>query len=369
MVQSPQPADGPGGHPEPEPIPTPEPGPPQPIPPPDPLPPPEPPHLAEPPPRLAEPAQLAEPQLAEPTTQVSSAEVPTAAVDVDQPTVSIARAGSPPPSAEPSTDFIDADPPTPPVEFPPVGAYPGEPGHPAVPADPTEPLQPVPMPQTTTQFEQPTPWQQPAPTQAWHAQHEKPGEWRTHPPEHLAWQHSPPAEVEEQTQPVWGANQPPPWQVPLTAAGPPRKRRAGLWISFALTVTLLLCGGGAVSAYFLISNADTGKGAPDPATAVNRFLTAVYTQQDATAADDLVCRDARDPDKLAARVTQIKDYANQYDGPAFRWTEPAVTAQTDERAVVTVQLTMSTDDEKTAQQTLSFTTVHKAGWLVCDVSG
>jgi hypothetical protein len=34
-----------------------------------------------------------------------------------------------------------------------------------------------------------------------------------------------------------------------------------------------------------------------------------------------------------------------------------------------VQLTMSTEDEKTAQQTLTFTTVHKTGWLVCEIAG
>jgi hypothetical protein len=43
--------------------------------------------------------------------------------------------------------------------------------------------------------------------------------------------------------------------------------------------------------------------------------------------------------------------------------------QTKERAVVTVQLTLSTEDEKQAEQTLTFTTVHKTGWLVCDVAG
>ena len=98
-------------------------------------------------------------------------------------------------------------------------------------------------------------------------------------------------------------------------------------------------------------------------------MTAVYTQQDAAAADELVCREARDADRLAARVNQIKGYANEYDGPAFRWSEPAVSAQTDERATVSVQLTMSTDDEKTAEQQLTFTTVRKTGWLVCEITG
>jgi flagellar basal body-associated protein FliL len=278
MTQPPQSGPDPvGGHPEPEPVPLPDPDPPLPIPPPDPIPPPEPPHAAG------------------------------------------------------ATDFIDRDPPVSPVEWPPIGAYPGEESHAETPAAdeptsarPTVPLQPAGSPQMP-------------PTAPWH------------------------------TQPVWTGAQAPPWHVPL--APPAEKRRGGLWVSLALTLILLLCGGGAVSAYFLVSNADTGKGAPDPATAVNRFMTAIYTQQDADVADELICRQARDKTKLAARVNEIKNYANQYAGPTFRWTEPQVNGQTDERAVVTVQLTLSTDDEKQAQQTLTFTTIHKTGWLVCDVAG
>ena len=37
--------------------------------------------------------------------------------------------------------------------------------------------------------------------------------------------------------------------------------------------------------------------------------------------------------------------------------------------MVSVQLIMTTDDEKIAQQQLSFTVVRKTGWLVCDVTG
>jgi hypothetical protein len=399
----------PAGHPEPEPIPTPEPDPPLPIPPPEPIPVPQPPHVAAPADAAEHGTALDSP---EPATSDSDGTAPawavadarqaasvTAAADATEavpvgaaadatpagplgahegsgdsgretrtmplgrhnveaeattPTVAVPR-----PAA---TDFIDGEPPTAPVEFPPLGAYPGEPGHPAgTPSpDPTEVVAPVHDEETA----QPAHWQEP-----WHAQHERPGEWHTHPPDHLAWQHSPPPEFQEEpTQPVWGTPPAPPWQVELKPE-PPARRRAGLWVSMALTLILLLCGGGAVSAYFLITNADTGKGAPDPATAVNRFLTAVYTQQDARAADDLVCRDARDADKLAARVSEIKDLSNQYQGPTFKWNEPAVNGQTDDRATVTVQLTLSTDDEKTAEQTLTFTTIHKTGWLVCDVAG
>jgi hypothetical protein len=203
----------------------------------------------------------------------------------------------------------------------------------------------------------------------WHARHEAPGQWQTQPPEHLAWQHSPPADTSGQPEPIWSGDpqHPPPWQVPLTPPAPPR-RRGALWVSLALAATLILCGGGAVSAYFLLRDADN-PGSPDPATAVNRFLTAVYSQQDAGSAEQFVCRESRDKTKLARRVDQIKTYAGGYTDPVFRWGDPAVSDQTADRATVAVELTMSTSDEKTAEQDLRFTVIHKTGWLVCDVSG
>ncbi|MFC3534518.1 hypothetical protein ACFOPG_02290 [Couchioplanes caeruleus subsp. azureus] len=228
-------------------------------------------------------------------------------------------------------------------------------------------------------------WHQPPPTEPFHAKHEKPGEWHTHPPDHLAYQHSPPAEVQpgvqhdEPGEAIPLSMLPQPWQVPfdphhtetvVTEDEPSRGgRRTKLWIPLALVVTLLLFGGGALSALMMLRNADSGKGSPDPATAVDRFLAAVYTEQDAASAGEHVCREARDEDKLQQRVDQIKGYANEYQAPTYRWTEPAVSGQDDEKATVAVQLTMTTDDEKSAQQQLTFTVVRKTGWLVCDITG
>ena len=270
---------------------------------------------------------------------------------------------------EPATDFfadfIDAPPTTPSLEWPPVGAYPGEPGHPSPDVIEGEAV-----------------WHQPPPSEPFRARHEKPGEWRTEPPEHLSLEHSPPAEVQpgvqhdQPTEAIPLSMLPQPWQVPFdphttetTVLTPPSgQRRTTLWVSLALIVTLLIFGGGTVSAYLLLRDADSGRGAPDPATAVNRFMTAVYTQQDPDAAEDVVCREARDEEQLRGRVKQIKEYASEYEGASFRWTDPAVSGQTDKRATVAVQLTMTTDDEKAAQQQLTFTVVHKTSWLVCDVN-
>lgn len=316
----------------------------------------------------------------------------------------------------PQSDFIDAPPPAELPEWPPVGAYPGEPGHVFADDTPTATFEPVldtptasfePVPDTpAASFEpvldppaalfEPVPdppvegevligepvWHQPPPTEPFHARHEKPGEWRTEPPEHLAWEHSPPAEVQpgvqhdQPTEAIPLSMLPHSWEVPFdphatetTVLGPPPKHKRPFWVAVALILTLLIFGGGTVSAYLLLRDAESGRGAPDPATAVDRFMTAVYTQQDPVTAGNAVCREARDADQLKARVDQIKGYANEYDAPSFKWNDPAVQGQTDERATVGVQLTMTTDDEKTAQQQLTFTVVRKTGWLVCDVKG
>ncbi|MEV6600475.1 hypothetical protein AB0M36_27045 [Actinoplanes sp. NPDC051346] len=300
----------------------------------------------------------------------------------------------------PVSDFIDASPPPSPPSWPPLGAYPGEPGHPgppewpptaAPPGDTASATEVIPAVVGSTSdalhgetVEGEVVWHQPPPSEPFHAKHEKPGEWHTHPPDHLAFEHSPPAEVQpgvqhdQPTEAIPLSMLPHPWEVPFdpshTETGfveesARRPRRTGLWVTLALVVTLLLFGGGTLSAVLLLRNADSGKGSPDPATAVDRFLTSVYTQQDATSAGEHVCREARDEDKIQQRVDQIKGYANEYQAPTYRWSEPAVSGQDEEKAMVAVQLTMTTDDEKTAQQQLTFTVVRKTGWLVCDVAG
>jgi hypothetical protein len=280
--------------------------------------------------------------------------------------------------AAPEADFFDAPPAADLPEWPPIGAYPGEPGYAAAEASTVY----LPSGDETQVIGEAPVWQQPPPDGPFHARHEKPGEWRTEPPEHLSLEHSPPAEVhpgglqDEWTEAIPPHQQPPSWEVPFdphgteTPAAEPRARhKRPFWVAMALLLTLVIFGGGTASAYLLLRDAESGKGSPDPVTAVNRFMTAVYTQQDPATAGEAVCREARDKERLAARVDQIKGYANEYDAPSFRWNDPAVSGATDERAMVSVQLIMTTDDEKIAQQQLTFTVVRKTGWLVCDVTG
>ncbi len=156
---------------------------------------------------------------------------------------------------------------------------------------------------------------------------------------------------------------------PVESPQPPRRRRPLVVAAIVAAIALVLCGGGGVAAFLLVRNAQTGDGAADPATAVDQFMNAVYNQQDAEAAADLVCAEARDDKQIAAKVNEVKGYAQTYSSPRFRWDPPAVSNQKDETATVAVRLSMTTGDEKTAEQELTFTVIKKTGWWVCEAAG
>ncbi|MCM0673730.1 hypothetical protein NCC78_03260 [Micromonospora phytophila] len=161
---------------------------------------------------------------------------------------------------------------------------------------------------------------------------------------------------------------PPAGYPPYQAPGAPKKKRGVLIASIALAVVLLLCAGGGVVAFLTLRDTETGKGAEEPAVAVEAFLTAVYKDRDATRAASLVCSSSRDEKKIAAKVAEVEKYVSAYQNPRFRWSSPRVDNQTGDRATVTTKVTMTTADEKVADQDLRFTVVKKTGWWVCEVA-
>ncbi|MCI4063173.1 hypothetical protein MRQ36_11535 [Micromonospora sp. R77] len=148
----------------------------------------------------------------------------------------------------------------------------------------------------------------------------------------------------------------------------PKRKRGLLIVSIVLAAALLLCGGGGTAAFLALRNAEDGQGAKDPTVAVDSFLTAVYKDRDAKKAATFVCSAARDDKKIAAKVAEVQKYAGEYQNPRFRWTSPKVDNQTGDRATVTTKVTMTTSDEKVADQDLRFTVVRKTGWWVCEVA-
>ncbi|MEV4623431.1 hypothetical protein AB0J74_32585 [Asanoa sp. NPDC049573] len=167
------------------------------------------------------------------------------------------------------------------------------------------------------------------------------------------------------TQPV----PPPPSWGPPVPPNPVRKpRRRGLLITVIVLAGVLVlgCGGGLVG-YLALRDVDTGEGAAEPVAAVESFLDAVYVKQNATAANALVCSDARDQGALQDKVDEIKRYARTYPNPRYKWDPPKVEQQDAEKATVSTRLTVLTADDRSTAEQLRFTVVHKTGWWVCDV--
>lgn len=162
--------------------------------------------------------------------------------------------------------------------------------------------------------------------------------------------------------------QPAPGYPPYQPPAPPKKRRGLLITSIVLAAAVLLCGGGGTAAFLTLRNAEDGQGAKEPGAAVNSFLTAVYRDRDAEKAATFVCAASRDDKKIAAKVAEVRKYTTRYQNPRFRWTAPKVDNQAGDRATVTTRVTMTTSDEKVADQDLRFTVVRKTGWWVCEVA-
>ncbi|WP_433283723.1 Rv0361 family membrane protein [Micromonospora sp. CA-244673] len=161
---------------------------------------------------------------------------------------------------------------------------------------------------------------------------------------------------------------PAPGYPPYPQPTAPKKRRGLLIASIVLAAAILLCGGGGTAAFLALRQAEDGQGAKEPTVAVDGFLTAVYKDRDARAAATFVCSASRDDEKIAAKVAEVRKYAGQYQNARFRWTTPKVDNQTGDRATVSTRVTMTTADEKMADQELRFTVVRKTGWWVCEVA-
>ncbi len=164
--------------------------------------------------------------------------------------------------------------------------------------------------------------------------------------------------------PTPGAAQPPNQQPPV-----PRRRRGVLIASIALAVTLLLCLGGGIAAFLAVGTVEDGVGSEGPQAAVEEFLTAVYQDRDAAQASSLVCSAAQDQDKISAKVAEVEKYAADYKRPHFRWSPLKVDEETEDRAIITTTVTMTTADEKVADLPLRLTVVKTTGWRVCEVAG
>jgi hypothetical protein len=153
------------------------------------------------------------------------------------------------------------------------------------------------------------------------------------------------------------------------AAPPPRKQSKALKIVLiSLAAVFALCVSGSVSAFIWVRNTaaqPTGADSPDKAAA--DFLMAYYRAQDPVRAKKAVCADARDDKKIADQIDEIRRFAGNYGKPSFTWSTPQVARITADKATVSLDLIMTTDDLKASKQQLTLDAVKDKGWWICGV--
>jgi hypothetical protein len=133
-----------------------------------------------------------------------------------------------------------------------------------------------------------------------------------------------------------------------------------------LGVLLLLCAVGGVGAYFLLRDTE-GTGQATAKDAAQDFLTAVYKDGDADAAEKLICGEARDKKALNTKINEIKDQKAKLKSPSYSWDTVKIANETEKAADTTVTVKLATSDEKVAEQTLKLMLVKRDGWFVCEV--
>jgi len=144
---------------------------------------------------------------------------------------------------------------------------------------------------------------------------------------------------------------------------PSRSRRVPLLIAL---LVLTLAAGAAVTWLALRPRGEPGPS--DPTEAVSRFLTVVYQHEDLSGTEALVCAAAADRDALRGKLDELRAYDGRYRSPLYTWPTPRLVEQTEQTATLTVPITVTTDDDRVAEQRLRFVTVRDHGWRVCEIT-
>ncbi len=167
---------------------------------------------------------------------------------------------------------------------------------------------------------------------------------------------------------------PPPYPVSAAPGGyppylpPPPKKHTGVIVTVIVLVAVVLLGAGGTIAAVLLSRDPNGPGGrPTADSAVQAFLQAIYVDQSVTKAAPLVCADARDNNKLTAKINEIKGQDQQYDSPKYSWPTPRTETSGADRAVLSTTVTLTTANTQRATLDLRFTAIKTKAWFVCDV--
>ena len=166
-------------------------------------------------------------------------------------------------------------------------------------------------------------------------------------------------------QPNYGAPQPPygagnPGFPPM---GPPQKKSK-------LPLILGLGGGALALVVVLVVVAviafSGGGGAASPTEAVDKYLTAVFKDKDASAARDYVCAaqqnsENTDPEKIQG------EFKSGGSSISVTWSTPTEVSKTGDKAKVSTNMTMTLNGDSQPLKS-TWDVVDESGWKICDVN-
>src|SRR5262245_27182353 len=142
-------------------------------------------------------------------------------------------------------------------------------------------------------------------------------------------------------------------------------RRPGTIASLILGLVVALCLGGGIGAYALVQDIQP-RGSADPESAVDGFLSAVFSSHSAVAAADFVCSRNRNVDELTKMVERIRAFEERYESPRTSWDTQDVEVNGRD-AATTVRLRLTVDAAQVAEERLRLKLVDQRGWFVCEV--
>jgi hypothetical protein len=140
------------------------------------------------------------------------------------------------------------------------------------------------------------------------------------------------------------------------------RARSGLITSLVFGVLLLLCAGGGVGAFILVSTLE-GRGANTPAVAADTLLTGIFVERDEVKASKYLCSDI-EPARITQKINEANRLLEREPDAKYSW-EMSNKTQSKDKAVINATVTAQSAKRIISTQRLEITIISNGGWRVC----
>jgi hypothetical protein len=170
--------------------------------------------------------------------------------------------------------------------------------------------------------------------------------------------------------------------MPSYGGPPPKRSHTGLLAALGSGILVLVVAIVVVAIYAFGGSsgspqADHGSGKPtssptaaatdSPEDVVDKYLTAIFTDKDGSAAKDLVCSSQRNNPDSTDPDTIEKDFSSSGASVSVTWTTPQEISETSSKAKVKNTLTIKVSGTS-APVDVTWTLKDQSGWKICDVN-